>query len=135
MKKIGNFFVAMVPFWIYFASQFVVSFIMGMVFAISAVVSGSEMVMGVKELMIMTAVAQVISFVAAIITMLASKTKMRDMSPVHNDNIHNGRIFRASAHQFTHAFGFRRYGNGLNSGSPFRIRSVHVLHGAFCTVC
>lgn len=85
LNKIGNFFVAMVPFWIYFAAQFAVSFIMGMVFAISAVASGSEMTMGVKELMIMTAVAQVMSFVAAVITMLASKTKMRDMSPVQQD--------------------------------------------------
>lgn len=86
LSKIGNFFVAMVPFWIYLGVQILTGFIVGIYLSIKALSTG-EMpdATGAESLMLISVVSQVAAFIGGIITMLASKTKMRDMSPVQQD--------------------------------------------------
>lgn len=87
LKKIGNFFVAMVPFWIYFGVQVLAGFVLGIVFMVQAVASGENApdLTSASILMTTSIVSQVAAFIGGVITMLASKTKMRDMSPVQQD--------------------------------------------------
>lgn len=87
LKKIGNFFVAMVPFWIYFGVQVLAGFVLGIVFMVQAVASGENAPDFTSASILMTTsiVSQVAAFIGGVITMLASKTKMRDMSPVQQD--------------------------------------------------
>lgn len=86
LSKIGNFFVAMVPFWIYFGVQILAGFIVGIYISIKAFSTGEVPdATGAEALMLISVVSQVAAFIGGIITMLASKTKMRDMSPVQQD--------------------------------------------------
>lgn len=90
LKKIGNFFIAMIPFWIYYAVQLIAGIVVGIVIGIKGAVSG-EMpdIMGAESLMIISVVAQIAAFIGGILTMLISKTKMSDMSPVKQ----NGKVY------------------------------------------
>lgn len=86
LSKIGNFFVAMVPFWIYLGIQILAGFIVGIYISIKAFSTGEVPdATGAETLMLISVVSQVAAFIGGIITMLASKTKMRDMSPVQQD--------------------------------------------------
>lgn len=87
LSKIGNFFVAMVPFWIYFGVQVLAGFVLGIVFMVQAVASGENApdLTSASILMTTSIVSQVAAFIGGVITMLASKTKMHDMSPVQQD--------------------------------------------------
>lgn len=86
LSKIGNFFVAMVPFWIYFGVQILAGFIVGIYISIKAFSTGEVPdATNAEALMLISVVSQVAAFIGGIITMLASKTKMRDMSPVQQD--------------------------------------------------
>lgn len=90
LKKIGNFFIAMIPFWIYYAVQLVAGMIVGVVISIKAAVSGEiPDIMGAGSLMSISVVAQIAAFVGGILTMLISKTKMSDMSPTQQ----NGKVY------------------------------------------
>ncbi|MGN0553482.1 MAG: lysostaphin resistance A-like protein [Oscillospiraceae bacterium] len=87
MKKIGNFFVAMVPFWIYLGIQFLAGVVLGIVLMVKAVASGENApdMTSASSLMTVSVVSQIAAFIGGVITMLVSKTKMRDMSPVQQD--------------------------------------------------
>lgn len=84
LKKTGNFFVAMIPFWIYYAAQIVTSVVMSIVMSIKYVAAGNDpmlLTLDADFLMITSAAAQIVAFIAGIITMLAAKVKMSEMSP------------------------------------------------------
>lgn len=84
LKKIGDFFVAMIPFWIYYVAQIVTSFVMSIVMTIKNIAAGNDIMQMDSDynfLMTVSVVAQIIAFIAGIITMLAAKVKMTEMSP------------------------------------------------------
>lgn len=86
LKKIGNFFVGMVPFWVYLGVQLVAGMALGIVLSVKAVIAGETPDMtSASSLMTISIVSQVAAFIGGVITMLVSKTKMRDMSPVQQD--------------------------------------------------
>ena len=90
LKKIGNFFVAMIPFWIYYAVQLIAGIIVGIIIGIKSAASGEAPDFMSAEMLMMTSiVAQIAAFVGGILTMLISKTKMSDMSPVQQ----NGKVY------------------------------------------
>lgn len=90
LKKIGNFFVAMVPFWVYFAVQFLVGFVLGIVLSVKAAAAGEiPDLTSVSALMTISVVSQITAFIGGVLTMLISKTKMSDMSPVRQ----NGKVY------------------------------------------
>lgn len=83
LRKIGNFFVAMVPFWVYYAVQIFASIVIGIVLAVKSAAAGEvPNLMSADSLMIISVVGQISAFIGGILTMLISKTKMSDMSPV-----------------------------------------------------
>lgn len=83
LRKIGNFFVAMVPFWVYYAVQIFASIVIGIVLAVKSVAAGETFdITSADSLMIISVVGQIAAFIGGILTMLISKTKMSDMSPV-----------------------------------------------------
>lgn len=83
LRKIGNFFVAMVPFWIYYAVQIFASIVIGIVLAVKSVAAGEvPNLMSADSLMVISVVGQISAFIGGILTMLISRTKMSDMSPV-----------------------------------------------------
>lgn len=84
LKKIGSFFVAMLPFWIYFTSQIVTSVVMSMAMTIKNVAAGNDIMQIASDdsfLMTVSVASQIVAFIAGIITMLAAKVKMSEMSP------------------------------------------------------
>lgn len=90
LRKIGNFFIAMVPFWVYYAVQIFVSIVLLIVFAAKSVAAGEVFdITSADSLMIIAVVGQIVAFVGGILTMLISKTKMSDMSPVKQ----NGKVY------------------------------------------
>ncbi len=83
LRKIGNFFVAMVPFWVYYAVQIFASIVIGIVLAVKSVAAGETFdITSADSLMIISVVGQIAAFIGGILTMLISRTKMSDMSPV-----------------------------------------------------
>ncbi len=83
LRKIGNFFVAMVPFWVYYAVQIFASIVLLIVLAAKSVAAGETFdITSADSLMIISVVGQIAAFIGGILTMLISKTKMSDMSPV-----------------------------------------------------
>ena len=83
LRKIGNFFVAMVPFWVYYAVQIFASIVIGIVLAVKSAAAGEvPNLMSADSLMVISVVGQISAFIGGILTMLISKTKMSDMSPV-----------------------------------------------------
>lgn len=83
LKKIGNFFVAMVPFWVYYAIQIFASIVLLIVLAMKSIAAGETFdITSADSLMIIAVVSQIAAFVGGILTMLISRTKMSDMSPV-----------------------------------------------------
>ena len=83
LRKIGNFFVAMVPFWVYYAIQIFVSIVLLIVLAVKSIAAGETFdITSADSLMIIAVVSQIAAFVGGILTMLISRTKMSDMSPV-----------------------------------------------------
>lgn len=83
LRKIGNFFVAMVPFWIYYAVQIFASIVIGIVLALKSVAAGETFdITSADSLMVISVVGQISAFIGGILTMLISRTKMSDMSPV-----------------------------------------------------
>ena len=83
LRKIGNFFVAMIPFWVYYAVQIFASIVIGIVLAVKSVAAGETFdIMSADSLMIISVVSQIMAFIGGILTMLISRTKMSDMSPV-----------------------------------------------------
>ncbi len=83
LRKIGNFFVAMVPFWVYYAVQIFATIVIGIVLAVKSVAAGEVFdITSADSLMIIAVVGQIVAFIGGILTMLISKTKMSDMSPV-----------------------------------------------------
>ena len=90
LRKIGNFFVAMVPFWVYYAIQIFVSIVLLIVLAVKSIAAGETFdITSADSLMIIAVVSQIAAFVGGILTMLISKTKMSDMSPVKQ----NGKVY------------------------------------------
>lgn len=87
LSKIGNFFIAMIPYWVYFGAQILAGMVIGIVFSVKAIVSGEGVpdMTGTDSLMMISIVSQIAAFVGGIITMLISKTKMKTMSPVQQD--------------------------------------------------
>lgn len=86
LNKIGNFFVAMIPFWIYFGVQIVSGMIAGVVIAVKAAMAGEVPdITSAGSMMMITVVSQIAAFIGAILTMIISKTKMSDMSPVRQN--------------------------------------------------
>lgn len=83
LRKIGNFFVAMVPFWVYYAIQIFASIVLLIVLAVKSIAAGETFdITSADSLMIISVVGQIVAFIGGILTMLISKTKMSDMSPV-----------------------------------------------------
>ena len=83
LRKIGSFFVAMAPFWVYIAVQLFAGFGYGIVMSLKAAVSGEVPdIMSADSQMAMAVIGQVAAFIGGILTMLISRTKMSDMSPV-----------------------------------------------------
>lgn len=83
LRKIGSFFVAMAPFWVYIAVQLFAGFGYGIVMSLKAAVSGEVPdIMSADSQMAMSVIGQVAAFIGGILTMLISRTKMSDMSPV-----------------------------------------------------
>ena len=83
LRKIGNFFVAMIPFWVYYAVQIFASIVLLIVLAAKSVAAGETFdITSADSLMIISVVGQIAAFIGGILTMLISKTKMSDMSPV-----------------------------------------------------
>ncbi len=83
LRKIGNFFVAMVPFWVYYAIQIFASIVLLIVLAVKSIAAGETFdITNANSLMIISVVSQIAAFVGGILTMLISRTKMSDMSPV-----------------------------------------------------
>lgn len=90
LRKIGNFFVAMVPFWVYYAVQIFASIVIGIVLAVKSAAAGEvPNLMSADSLMVISVVGQISAFIGGILTMLISKTKMSDMSPVKQ----NGKVY------------------------------------------
>lgn len=83
LRKIGNFFVAMVPFWVYYAIQIFASIVLLIVLAVKSIAAGETFdITSADSLMIIAVVSQIAAFVGGILTMLISRTKRSDMSPV-----------------------------------------------------
>ncbi len=83
LRKIGNFFVAMVPFWVYYAVQIFASIVLLIVLAVKSIAAGETFdITNANSLMIISVVSQITAFIGGILTMLISRTKMSDMSPV-----------------------------------------------------
>lgn len=83
LRKIGNFFVAMVPFWVYYAVQIFASIVIGIVLAVKSAAAGEvPNLMSADSLMVISVVGQIAAFIGGILTMLISRMKMSDMSPV-----------------------------------------------------
>ena len=83
LKKIGSFFIAMAPFWVYIAVQLFAGFGYGIVMSVKAAITGEiPDIMSADSQMAMSVVGQVAALIGGILTMLISKTKMSDMSPV-----------------------------------------------------
>ncbi len=90
LRKIGNFFVAMVPFWVYYAVQIFATIVIGIVLAAKSVAAGEVFdITSADSLMIIAIVSQIVAFIGGILTMLISRTKMSDMSPVQQ----NGKVY------------------------------------------
>ena len=90
LRKIGNFFIAMVPFWVYYAVQIFASIVIGIVLAVKSAAAGEvPNLMSADSLMVISVVGQISAFIGGILTMLISKTKMSDMSPVKQ----NGKVY------------------------------------------
>ena len=86
LRKIGNFFVAMIPFWVYYAVQIFASIVIGIVLAVKSAAAGEvPNLMSADSLMVISVVGQISAFIGGILTMLISKTKMSDMSPVQQN--------------------------------------------------
>lgn len=87
-KKIGKFFVAMIPFWIYYAAQVVTSVAMSIAMSIKYVAAGNDPMLLTSDadfLMTTSVAAQIVAFIAGIITMLIAKVKISEMSPVQQN--------------------------------------------------
>lgn len=83
LRKIGSFFIAMAPFWVYIAVQLFAGFGYGIVMSLKAAVSGEVPdIMSADSQMAMSVIGQVAALIGGILTMLISRTKMSDMSPV-----------------------------------------------------
>lgn len=90
LRKIGSFFIAMVPFWVYYAVQLFAGIVIGIVLAAKSVTAGETFdITSANSLMIISVVSQIAAFIGGILTMLISKTKMSDMSPVKQ----NGKVY------------------------------------------
>lgn len=90
LRKIGNFFVAMIPFWVYYAVQIFATIVIGIVLAAKSDAAGEVFdITSANSLMIISVVGQIAAFIGGILTMLISKTKMKDMSPVQQ----NGKVY------------------------------------------
>lgn len=90
LRKIGNFFVAMVPFWVYYAVQIFATIVIGIVLAAKSIAAGETFdITSADSLMIIAIVSQIVAFIGGILTMLISRTKMSDMSPVKQ----NGKVY------------------------------------------
>lgn len=87
LRKIGNFFVAMIPFWVYYAVQIFASIVvLGIVLAAKSAAAGEVTdLMSADSLMVISVVGQISAVIGGILTMLISKTKMSDMSPVQQN--------------------------------------------------
>lgn len=83
LRKIGSFFIAMAPFWVYIAVQLFAGFGYGIVMSVKAAVTGEVPdIMSADSQMVISVVGQIAAFIGGILTMLISRTKMSDMSPV-----------------------------------------------------
>ena len=90
MKKVGKFFVAMIPYWLFLGVQLGVSFIGGIVGGImagfNAATNGAELdpanIISPQLTLMISVAAQIAAFIAGLIIMKASKIKMSEMSPV-----------------------------------------------------
>lgn len=95
MKKIGHFFIAAIPFWIYLAVQFVVSFAGSIIASVAAVIGGTfdpqdpNSILSGEALCWISLAATVLAFVAAVIEMKLSKVKLDDFRPVKQ----NGKVY------------------------------------------
>lgn len=95
MKKIGHFFIAAIPFWIYFGVQMVVSFAGSIIASVVAIVSGTfdpqdpNSILSGEALCWISLAATVLAFVVAVIEMKISKVKLDDFRPVKQ----NGKVY------------------------------------------
>ncbi len=91
LKKIGDFFVAMVPFFVYVGVQFVVA-LLGMFTALAIEIAASSSILetiSVGSELFITIVVYTICFLAAFAEMKIHRFKFRDISPVRQ----NGRVY------------------------------------------
>lgn len=95
MKKIGHFFIAAIPFWIYLGVQFAVSIAGSIIASVVAIVSGSfdpqdpTTIISGEALCWISIAATVLAFVVAVIEMKISKVKLDDFRPVKQ----NGKVY------------------------------------------
>lgn len=83
LRKIGNFFIAMIPFWVYYAVQIFATIVIGIVLAAKSAAAGEVFdITSANSLMVISVVGQIAALIGGILTMLISRTKMSDMSPV-----------------------------------------------------
>lgn len=90
MKKVGKFFVAMIPYWLFLGVQLGVSLVGGIVggviAGINAAATGAEIdpanILSPQLTLMISVAAQIAAFIAGLIIMKASKIKMSEMSPV-----------------------------------------------------
>ncbi len=91
LKKIGDFFVATVPFWIFLGVQLAVSFAAGIVIAIISVASGNfdpsntESIISNSALLWISLIANIVCFIAMFIEMKCSKLNFGDFRKVRQN--------------------------------------------------
>lgn len=95
MKKIGHFFIAAIPFWIYLGVQMAVSFAGSIIASVAAIVGGTydpldpTSIISSEALFWISIAATVLAFVVAVIEMKISKVKLDDFRPVKQ----NGKVY------------------------------------------